>query len=113
LTENHFPWQKPPGSAELQLGIFFSFSAELELGVPVNVKERVLYARRGDWLAGFYAEHSIQNASVRQAFALLDQLISCVFQIPGRMTGLMLHKALRTKVPFALVVEVPLIIEDA
>jgi hypothetical protein len=50
---------------------------------------------------------------VCQAFALLDQLVGCAFQIPGRMTGLVLRTSLRTRVTFALVVEVALIVEDA
>ena len=53
-----------------------------------------------------------QNTSVCQAFALLDQLIGGAFKIPGRMTGLVLHQTLRTKIPFALVVKVTLIVED-
>jgi len=53
------------------------------------------------------------NASVFQAFTLPDQLVGCAFQIPGRMTGLVLRETLRTKVTFALVVEVALIVEDA
>lgn len=53
------------------------------------------------------------SASVFQAFALLDQLVGCAFQISGRMSGLVLRERLRTRVTFALVVEVALIVEDA
>jgi len=53
------------------------------------------------------------NASVFQAFALFDQLAGCAFQIPDRTRGVMLRMRLRTKVTFALVVEVALIVEDA
>jgi hypothetical protein len=53
------------------------------------------------------------SASVFKAFTLPDQLIGCAFQIPGRMTGLVLRTSLRTKVTFTLVVEVALLVEDA
>ena len=93
--------------------MFFSFSAVLELDVPREwLRGECDTPQRGDCLAGLYAEHSIQNTSVCQAFALLDQLIGGVFQIPGRMSGLVLRVTLRAKVPFALVVKVTLIVED-